>query len=185
MEEQPATEIKKVINIIGTNNRYSIKKVMVDYDNDITTTYKKQKQTTNEKYYDIQFVKTLVENYNHEDPTTIDIILFRELSKKLAGYKQQDIKRKLYDINQFITMKEFIEKIKQSNMTCYFCNSQVYIFYTVFREMSQLTLDRNDNKKGHTNENTNICCLKCNIQKRNKHNEAFLFSKNLKLEKLE
>ena len=45
------------------------------------------------------------------------------------------------------------------------------------------TLDRIDNDLSHTNNNTCISCLKCNLQKRRRSHEKFKFTKQLKIEK--
>ena len=52
------------------------------------------------------------------------------------------------------------------------------------RDKKQWTLDRIDNSIGHNTNNLVISCLECNIQKRDRNHEQFLFSKNMKIDKL-
>ena len=49
--------------------------------------------------------------------------------------------------------------------------------YKISRDPLQWTLDRIDNSIGHTNDNVIICCLKCNLERRCKNSNAFLFTK--------
>jgi len=51
--------------------------------------------------------------------------------------------------------------------------------------MLQWTLDRIDNDMGHNNNNTVISCLGCNLQRRTTNQDKFLFTKQLKLKKIE
>ena len=49
------------------------------------------------------------------------------------------------------------------------------------RELKQWTLDRIDNDKGHNMENVVIACLDCNIRRRRKNKDDFMFSKNMEI----
>ncbi len=53
------------------------------------------------------------------------------------------------------------------------------IFFEKVRDEDQWTLDRLNNYDEHSNDNTIICCLKCNLQRRRKNSDKFLFSKQL------
>ena len=103
----------------------------------------------------------------------------REIEKKIQGYKQQDIKKEYHEYNNFITFLNIIEKLVSSNMKCYYCNCNTLILFKNAREDKQWTLDRLNNYDEHSNENTIICCLKCNLQRRRKNSEKFKFSKQL------
>ena len=108
----------------------------------------------------------------------------REIDKKIASYKNQDIHKKKYDENN-ITCSETIEKLVASKLKCYYCKSEMLIFYNKVRDQTQWTLDRIDNSLPHSNENVIVCCLKCNLQRRCQNKDKFLFSKQLKLIKNE
>jgi len=101
------------------------------------------------------------------------------LKNKLDSYKQQD-KKKAYDAyNNFITLENVIEKLVAYNMRCYYCNSKTLILFKNLRTNYQWTLDRLNNYDEHSNANTIICCLKCNLQRRRKNSEKFKFTKQL------
>ena len=101
------------------------------------------------------------------------------LKNKLDSYKQQD-KKKTYDAyDNFITLENIIEKLVAYNMRCYYCNSKTLILFKNVRTNYQWTLDRLNNYDEHSNANTIICCLKCNLQRRRKNSEKFKFTKQL------
>jgi hypothetical protein len=101
------------------------------------------------------------------------------LKNKLESYKQQD-KKKTYDAyDNFITLENVIEKLVAYNMRCYYCNSKTLILFKNVRTNYQWTLDRLNNYDEHSNANTIICCLKCNLQRRRKNSEKFKFTKQL------
>jgi hypothetical protein len=101
------------------------------------------------------------------------------LKNKLDSYKQQD-KKKTYDAyDDFITLENVIEKLVAYNMKCYYCNSKTLILFKNLRDNNQWTLDRINNYDEHSNANTIICCLKCNLQRRRKNSEKFKFTKQL------
>ena len=101
------------------------------------------------------------------------------LKNKLDSYKQQD-KKKTYDAyDNFITLENIIEKLVAYNMRCYYCNSKTLILFKNVRTNYQWTLDRLNNYDEHSNANTVICCLKCNLQRRRKNSEKFKFTKQL------
>ena len=101
------------------------------------------------------------------------------LKNKLDSYKQQD-KKKTYDkYDNFITLENVIEKLVAYNMRCYYCNNKTLILFKNLRTDYQWTLDRLNNYDEHSNANTIICCLKCNLQRRRKNSEKFKFTKQL------
>jgi hypothetical protein len=101
------------------------------------------------------------------------------LKNKLDCYKQQDIKKNYDDYNNFITLENIIEKLVTSEMLCFYCNVKTLILFKNSRESCQWTLDRINNYDEHSNSNTIICCLKCNLQRRRKNSAKFKFSKQL------
>lgn len=101
------------------------------------------------------------------------------LKNKLDSYKQQD-KKKTYDTyDDFITLENIIDKLVAYNMRCYYCNNKTLILFKNLRDDYQWTLDRLNNYDEHSNANTIICCLKCNLQRRRKNSEKFKFTKQL------
>ena len=101
------------------------------------------------------------------------------LKHKLDSYKQQDKKKTYDDYDNFITLENIIEKLVVCNMKCYYCNNKTLILFKNLRDDYQWTLDRLNNYDEHSNANTIICCLKCNLQRRRKNSEKFKFTKQL------
>ena len=89
----------------------------------------------------------------------------KEINRKLNGYKNQDVKKEVYDVNYFIKKEELIEKLVVSKLKCYYCKKNCKLMYDNVREKMQWTLDRIDNDQGHNNDNVVICCLDCNLKK--------------------
>ena len=101
------------------------------------------------------------------------------LKTKLDSYKQQDKKKAYHDYDNFITLENIIDKLVAYNMKCYYCNNKTVILFKNLRTDYQWTLDRINNYDEHSNANTIICCLKCNLQRRRKNSEKFKFTKQL------
>jgi len=110
-------------------------------------------------------------------------ILLKELDQKINSYKHQDLEKSL-EIDNLITTDQLIEKLVISKLKCYYCKNYIYLLYKHQREENQWSLDRIDNNKGHSNENTLISCLKCNLQRRCQISEAFKFTKQLNIKKI-
>ena len=69
-------------------------------------------------------------------------------------------------------------------MICYYCKNEVCIFYDTIRQSNQWTLERLDNLIGHSDTNTVIACLDCNLKRRTSSSNAFCFSKQLVIKKV-
>jgi len=110
--------------------------------------------------------------------------LLSELKNKINSYKQQDIKKDLHDITNLITLDNTIEKLMSCKLKCYYCNNKLLLFVEKVRDENQWTLDRLNNYDEHTNDNTIIACLKCNLQRRRKNSDKFLFTKQLETNQL-
>jgi ribosomal protein L17 len=109
----------------------------------------------------------------------------KHINKKISSYKQQDVKKNKLSIENFIKQEELLEKLVISKLKCYYCRNKVLLFYENKRENTQWTLDRLDNSIGHNKDNVVICCLKCNLERRCKNDEKFLFTKQMKIIKME
>ena len=115
-----------------------------------------------------------------------DVMRIRqEITRKINGYKQQDVKRKLFDAKALVKTSEVVQKLVDGTMMCVFCNKQVLLLFDKVRDMAQWSLDRIDNDIGHSASNTNICCLKCNLERRRQNYDAFHWTKNLTISKEE
>ena len=127
----------------------------------------------------LEMLQKLKTNTEFDD----DKIIIKSLKQKLNSYKTQDKRKDRYDNETFIKYNELLEKLIESEMKCKYCESITLIMYANKRESKQWTLDRIDNSIGHSNLNTIISCLKCNLQRRCQNKDNFLFTKQLKIEK--
>lgn len=106
-----------------------------------------------------------------------------EINKKINSYKQQDIKKDRLDTNELITKDEVVQLLVGSKLKCYYCSTNVMLFYEYVREQNQWTLDRIDNDLGHNTGNIVISCLSCNLKRRTTNIDKFLFTKKLNIVK--
>lgn len=169
--------MSKKITIIGKNNidklnknKKSIRQVVDKWSNSGNLlNEKKDNQIT---MLNQLFLKENFEGYK---------FVKKEVERKINGYKNQDIKKKIYDKNKIITYDETLEKLVISKLKCYYCRKQCLLMYSNVRDNTQWTLDRIDNKIGHHKNNTVVCCLKCNLKKGTMDDEKFKFTKQLRI----
>ena len=171
---------QKTIQITGKHNIDTIQqlnnpvaskatRLHMDSLNDLAITHTDQLTMLNKLYMNCEFpLKSLLE---------------RELERKINGYKAQDIKKELYEPDVLITLADTVEKLLPTKLRCCYCKTAMVLLYKHVREPSQWTLDRIDNSKGHSKENTVVACLKCNLQRRVTHIDKFIFTKHLKITK--
>lgn len=182
------SEEQKKINITGTNNRYQIKKMIKDHK--VEKEVKKRVASENWCFsndcfsytYQINLLNSILKNnlqYNDE----ISKIVIQEINKKIYGYKQQDIIKKHYDVDKFLTFESTINKLVETELKCRYCKCEMSILYDVSREMKQWSVDRIDNDKGHNIDNFHLACLECNLKRRRRTDEKFLFTKQLNIVK--
>ena len=187
-------EPTKKISISGTHNKYEIKKLI--NKNIIKEPQKRvvtKKWTFSNEYFDyINQIKLLnnildktniINNENNENIELLNVknIIIHEINKKIYGYKQQDIIKKKLDINNFITFDSIIEKMVYCELKCRYCNDVMYILYDIKRELKQWSVDRIDNNLGHNIDNYHLACLDCNLKRRCRTDEKFLFTKQLNI----
>jgi hypothetical protein len=185
---------EKKINIVGTGTRYQMKKVIKNEDSEIAKIRKDIEKLELpmdifecDQQYNI--INEMYDNLKNGDAVTtsdhIIKIIKNQISHKLSNYKQQDTLKKVLDKDKIINFEETIEKLKKSNLKCHYCNENIYLLYKFVREMNQWSLDRIDNNIGHTCDNVIISCLDCNLNRRNKNSDSFLFTKQLKISKMD
>jgi len=172
---------KKQINIMGTSNRYKIKKLTTINDN-----YKKsiasRKWNLEKEYYQqerqLKLLKEINEGYNQ---TEIHGLIISQIEKKLCGYKHQDILKKIDNEEKLIKLNEIIYSLICSELKCHYCKNDVHILYEIVREKSQWTLDRINNDLGHFSDNVLIACLECNLKRKTQNSDKYLFTKQMKI----
>jgi 5-methylcytosine-specific restriction endonuclease McrA len=114
-----------------------------------------------------------------ESPSEQNSIIKKQIYKKIAGYKQQDIQNGIYSESEFVTFNNVVELLHDSQLTCYYCQNPIELLYEYVRELTQWTLERLNNKKGHNPDNVVIACLGCNLRRRTMYHERFLFTKQI------
>lgn len=111
--------------------------------------------------------------------------LLREIQNKINGYKQQDIKKDIYEPSIFISLNEVLQKLFTAELNCFYCQGAVKIWYEMSRDPFQWTLERINNKFGHNRNNVEIACLQCNLKRRCMYHERYIFTKQVKFVKRE
>ena len=172
------TNEKKVI-INGTITKYQMKKVIKkpeDVKERKTMDHVSLEMFSWESQYSLL---SMLSNKINDNPTVM--LVKKQISSKLNNYKQQDVIKKVYDERKIINLEEAICKLQESGLKCLYCKEDVYLLYKLVREMKQWTLDRIDNDIGHFHDNVVISCLDCNLKRRKKSSNAFLFTKQMNI----
>lgn len=165
----------KSIEITGKRNIDGLLNIKKPQRKDVTNwnmdvsyfTYLKQIQIINSLYL--------------EQPIEHHILVKREITKKINGYKNQDIQNSIIDINKLISLEQVIERLVESKLRCFYCHDNCELLYKNVLSKKQWTLDRLDNSLGHNHDNVVICCLECNIKRGDMDSERFKRGKEIKL----
>lgn len=180
---------QKKINIIGTNTRYLMKKatkqmkppskrVLIENLNIEKCYFEYEAQ--------YKLLHEISDNFcDIKNFASIYSLIISQLERKIYSYKQQDNEKNIYNESEFIDLKSLIARLVDCKLKCYYCNCEVFILYEMSREGKQWTVDRIDNKFGHNKENYVIACLTCNLKRRCKTADKFMFTQQLKLVKTE
>lgn len=180
----------KRVNISGTNSRYQIKKLIAPGD----TVNKHQRRINSTNWDEHAEIYTHTKQFqvihhisNNKCVSVDDVakIFIQEISKKISGYKQQDKLKKRYDDGKFITFESVIEKMCECDLKCRYCQKEMLVIYDIMRESKQWSVDRIDNDIGHNIGNFHLACLECNLSRRRRTDEKFLFTKQLNIIKRE
>ena len=116
-----------------------------------------------------------------EQPIEHHILVKREITKKINGYKKQDVQNSLIDIDKLISLDQVIERLMESKLRCFYCHDNCELLYKNVLSKKQWTLDRLDNSLGHNHDNVVVCCLECNIKRGDMDSERFKRGKEIKL----
>ena len=169
----------KTINISGRKN---ISKLAPEKAETVRRKIKNFNLT--DDYYNIEKQEDLCRNLymtelpKYDEPQKI---ILKEITSKLSSYKQQDVKNEIYSEHHIVNYDDTIDLLMGSRMRCKYCRDKMYLVYKEIREPKQWTLDRINNDYGHNKDNVLICCLDCNLKRRNTNMEKFLFTKQLKI----
>lgn len=124
---------------------------------------------------EIQILNDLKNEIKNEDTK----ILKSEIKKKLSGYRNQDIIKKKYDEEKFISYENTIKKLIDCGNKCLYCSEETKVFYKFVRDTNQWSLDRIDNNYGHNYDNVEISCLKCNLRRKTITTEKYILTKQI------
>jgi hypothetical protein len=127
-----------------------------------------------------QIHENKMKSFNHESK-----VLLREIERKVYGYKQQDLEKNIFDSVRFLSLHYLIEQMIQCSMKCFYCNCEMYLLYEIVRESKQWSVDRLDNEQGHNENNYVLACLECNLKRRRRTADKFLFTKQLQIVKMD
>jgi hypothetical protein len=177
----------KQINITGTNNRYQMKKLTnKTTDTEVKKRVQSEKWCFPDESYEyskqLQMIIDISNNkLNHIDE--VSKIAIQEINRKIAGYKSQDKIKKHFDEIKFLTFESVILKMIECELKCRYCKTGMNVLYDISREMKQWSVDRIDNDLGHIIDNFHLACLDCNLKRRRRSDEKFLFTKQLNIVK--
>jgi hypothetical protein len=87
--------------------------------------------------------------------------LRKQIAKKIAEHKAYDIKRGIYDKEDFVDPDWALDQIKRTDWICPRKGCEM-----TTNGNRQWSIDRNDNDTGHGKHNCRIICLSCNKAKK-------------------
>jgi hypothetical protein len=183
-------EEHKTINITGTNNKYQMNKLIREKKLEPKKREVSKKWSFPEEYFNydkqMKIINDIsVNNLENNNDNEITQTVIQEINKKISGYKQQDIIKKKLDLNVFIDFNSIINKMIECELKCRYCKCEMAVLYDITREMKQWSVDRIYNDKGHNKDNFHLACLDCNLKRRRRTDEKFLFTKQLSIVKKE
>lgn len=111
--------------------------------------------------------------------------MYRQIHDKIAGYKYQDVAKKIYDETAFVNLNYTVQLLVHSSLECYYCREGVKVLYEHVKDEKQWSLERIDNSMGHNTGNVEIACLRCNLRRRTMYHERYLETKQLKFVKVD
>lgn len=106
-------------------------------------------------------------------------IVENQIKTKIRGYKAQDCEKNLYCEQSFITYKQTIGLLYESQLICFYCMKPSLLLYDYCHDSNQWTLERIENEYGHNYGNVVIACLSCNIKRKTMFYERFRSTKKI------
>ena len=173
---------KKII-ITGQSNKYQVKKLLKEKKTD-KKRIEIEKLNLSKEYFIFEKQLEIIKNINNisnDEEKNASKILIKQIEKKIAGYKQQDIDKKVLNNEKIINLKCIVDKLIDTELKCYYCKCEMFILYENVRESKQWTVDRINNDIGHNIDNFVLACLECNLKRRCKSADKFLFTKQLNI----
>ena len=176
----------KKISISGINNKYQMKKLVQNRKEEEKQRIVIQSWSLYEDYYlyskQLVILPQLLQCINLKEEKLDYIRIFiQEIERKISSYRQQDLIKSILNPEKFICLSFIIEKLIECSMKCFYCQCEMLVLYKNVREPKQWTVDRVNNCNGHNKDNIVLSCLECNLKRRNKSKDSFLFTKQLKI----
>jgi hypothetical protein len=171
----------KKINITGTANRYHMKKLNKPIDKELKKRVESEKWTFSEEHYNYENQLKMIQNISNNITDEVSKIAIQQINRKLYSYKQQDIIKKFFNNDKFLTFESVINKMIECQLKCRYCTKEMNVLYDISREMRQWSVDRINNDLGHNIGNFHLACLDCNLKRRRRTDEKFLFTKQLNI----
>ena len=185
--ENPEEIQEKIIIFNGINNKYQMKKLM-SIKNEIKKRVVTEKWKLCDESYSwekqMYFIRNIMEKEKGKegyDKNMEEELIVKEIERKINSYKHQDIEKKILEQENLIDFKSIVLSLNEINLKCYYCDCEMLLLYKNVREPTQWTVDRIDNKKGHNKDNFILSCLSCNLKRRCRSKEDFLFTKKLNI----
>ena len=175
----------KKINITGTNNKYEMKKlIQKSEDKEVKKRIASENWNFSNQYFEYEKqLKMIIDISNNAFNYIDDVtkIAIQEINKKISSYKQQDKLKNLFSETKFLTFETVINKMIECKLKCRYCTNEMNVLYDISRELKQWSVDRIDNDVGHNIDNYHLACLECNLKRRRRTDEKFLFTKQLNI----
>ena len=108
-------------------------------------------------------------------------LILKELTSKIAGYKRQDVEKKIFQKDLFVSLENVVDKLLCSKLKCFYCKRNCEILYKNMYSKQQWTLDRIDNDVGHNADNVVVSCLECNLKRGTMDSDRFKYGKQIGL----
>jgi hypothetical protein len=166
-----------------------INKNIVEQNNDIVEQNNDKAEQNNNKAEQnndiVEQNNDIVEQNNDNDNIEYVIkVVIQQIKKKISSYKQQDIIKKKFCSDKFISFKDIIKQMVECALKCCYCKENMFVLYDISRELKQWSVDRIDNGSGHNIDNFHLSCLDCNLKRRCRTNDKYMFTKELNIVKL-
>ena len=179
---------KKIVVINENANEKSNIKKIVREKKEPKIRVETQKWTLESNEYcnldnQLKLIKTIQEN-NYTGNDYNSSLILKQIERKISGYRHQDVLKNILDGPKLIKMPEIIDSLITSELKCYYCKANMYLLYDIVRETQQWTVDRIDNDLGHNSDNFVLACLGCNLKRRCRTKDKFLFTKQLVIKKV-
>lgn len=188
MDDDNDTNTKKIL-VYGERNKHEISKQNGQYR---SIPKQRKVHNKNQMSFDITseltaelaiarlYVMYIREIFSLDELNQLELHMHKEVAAKVRGYVYQDtLKKFIREIGDHISVINVLEKLIYNRFTCHYCENKLLVLYQNVRDPLQWTMDRLDNKLGHTNDNCILSCLGCNISRRDINSAGFKYTKQL------